>query len=461
VGSESQEPRLCYTKKSKARYVTLSYCWGKGENMKTTQQNLDAHLQGIHFNCMPKTIQDAITITRELGIKYLWVDALCIVQDLYEDIQREIAAMGDIYANSTLTISAEDSKNCTDGIFTERNWSSTAILPLDLRIPCRKGQKCQMLSCASIMLVPRFIDPKEYKRQTILATRGWTLQESILSSRILSYGNTDLRWRCFEGSWSESNLSISELLRPSKNLVTTRDFGSHEDKQKKKKMYDTWKGIVKDYTSRQLTDPTDTLMALAGLQSYIRRVLEDEPLLGLWQNTFFLPSLLWYCRSDQPVDERFRIKCPSWSWASTCSPVEYISYPIYGLTFLPELECRELESIENNVHIQGSITLTCCILPENVLRDVKPRGAYDTWKDPHYPKDNKHIWLLHLADFRPSMSRGGNSRFWNPDKPLSSILMFIEKISQDKMHFRRVGLLKLSPRGWEHSCGVEETIQLF
>ncbi|PQE23258.1 HET domain-containing protein [Rutstroemia sp. NJR-2017a BVV2] len=418
--------------------------------MKTTKQNLDAHLRGIPSDRIPKTIGDAIKITRGLGIKYLWVDALCIIQDLQEDVQREIAVMGDIYADSTLTIAAEDSESCTDGIFTERNWSSTAILPLDLRIPCREGQKGQMLSCGSVMLVPKFIESIKYERQTILATRGWTLQESVLSLRLLSYSKKDIRWRCFKGLWSESNLYIDDLRMPGENIFMTRDV----DKGNKGGMFDTWKYIVKNYTSRQLTNATDTLTALAGLQGYTGRVLEDEPLLGLWRNTFFFPSLLWYCRSDQPVDERFRIKCPSWSWASACSPVEYHRIlPPKDLIILPELGSLSLESIQNNVNIRGSIILTGCILPEDVLRDEKINN-YTTWKDPHFPKDIKHVFLLHVADYCPARWKLGR-------QPVITVFMLIEKISQEKMHFRRVGLSEINPSRWKHTCVVKETIELF
>jgi hypothetical protein len=452
VGNELQGARLFCSNKSKARYITLSYCWGKGNNLKTTKENLDAHLQVLPLGTLPKTIRDAIKITRGLGMKYLWVDALCIIQDSKEDLSREIAVMGDIYANSTLTIAAEDSKSCTDGILVERDWSSTAILPLDLRIPCRKGQKRPISSCASIMVVPKLIDPKEHERQTILATRGWTLQESILSSKILSFGNSDLRWRCFETSWSESNLYINLVSGRTVNFTIA---GNVKDADEKFKVYAAWTSIVRNYTSRQLTNPTDTLMALVGLQNRTGRILEDEPLLGLWRNAFLLPSLLWYCIPERQKDERFRIVCPSWSWASVCCPVRYVSDPLKGITFLAELGSLSLESIQNNVNIGGSIMLTGCILPQDVLHDV---NIINTWKDPHFPKDSKHVFLLHLADYRPTKRP---SRFWGPEQPYKTMFMLIEKISQSKMHFRRVGLSVFLSFKWKHTCVVKETIELF
>jgi hypothetical protein len=103
--------------------------------MKTTTDNLKAHLQGITFRKMPKSIQDAVVLTRELGFRYIWVDALCIVQDSREDFLREAAVMGDVYSLAALTIAAKDSADCSGGCFRRRSWASAAVLPLDLRIP--------------------------------------------------------------------------------------------------------------------------------------------------------------------------------------------------------------------------------------------------------------------------------------------------------------------------------------
>jgi hypothetical protein len=84
---------------------------------------------------MPKTIQDAVVLTRELGLRYIWIDALCIVQDSREDFLRKAAVMGDLYSLAALTIAVKDSADCSGGWFRRRNWASAAVLPLDLRIP--------------------------------------------------------------------------------------------------------------------------------------------------------------------------------------------------------------------------------------------------------------------------------------------------------------------------------------
>jgi hypothetical protein len=87
-------------------YTTLSYCWGNSQTFVTTLENLEDMKKNIPWHKLPLTIQDAILVTRGLGIRYLWVDALCIIQDSPVDWAAESKKMGDIYGGSFLTISA-------------------------------------------------------------------------------------------------------------------------------------------------------------------------------------------------------------------------------------------------------------------------------------------------------------------------------------------------------------------
>jgi Heterokaryon incompatibility protein (HET) len=87
TNSQISHVRLLATNGRRGHYATLSYCWGALEKhpLRTTQANILAHLNGINFETLSKTVQDAILVTREVGLSYLWVDSLCIVQDDRED----------------------------------------------------------------------------------------------------------------------------------------------------------------------------------------------------------------------------------------------------------------------------------------------------------------------------------------------------------------------------------------
>ena len=73
--------RLCESKSLCGNYITLSHCWGNESPFTTQHSSMESRKQGIKLDELPKTFQDAICITRELGVKYLWIDSLCICQD--------------------------------------------------------------------------------------------------------------------------------------------------------------------------------------------------------------------------------------------------------------------------------------------------------------------------------------------------------------------------------------------
>jgi hypothetical protein len=114
------------------KYAALSYCWGSKRDAAgqstTTTTNFADWLTGIEFNSLSRVMQDAVIATRRLGIKYLWVDSVCILQDDGEDWARESAKMGHIYSNAFVTIGALASSSCHQG-FLDRPYS----LPVKFR----------------------------------------------------------------------------------------------------------------------------------------------------------------------------------------------------------------------------------------------------------------------------------------------------------------------------------------
>lgn len=117
VGSDHEEPRLCITKNDRATFAALSHCWGGLQVLVTTTTTITERVQGIAMSSLPKTFQDAIEITRQLGIEYLWIDSLCILQDSVEDWARESAKMTAIYSGAMVVIAADAARNGTKGCF--------------------------------------------------------------------------------------------------------------------------------------------------------------------------------------------------------------------------------------------------------------------------------------------------------------------------------------------------------
>ena len=101
VGKSRDEiPRLCLSNGGRGKWVALSHCWGDRPFLKTTKSNIDEMQGGIKTSTLLATFQDAIAITKDLGVRFLWIDSLCIIQDSEEDWRNEAANMPEIYRNS-------------------------------------------------------------------------------------------------------------------------------------------------------------------------------------------------------------------------------------------------------------------------------------------------------------------------------------------------------------------------
>jgi len=107
---------------STGRYIALSYCWGKGLPITTISKNLEKHKEknGIKYKQLPSTLRDAVFLTRYLGVRYLWADCLCIIQDDKADWEKEASRMADVYTNAYLTIAATRASHCGEGFLQAR-----------------------------------------------------------------------------------------------------------------------------------------------------------------------------------------------------------------------------------------------------------------------------------------------------------------------------------------------------
>ena len=113
--------RLYETQRELAHYTTLSHCWGKKRIVTTTKATLGQRKLEVQWPRLSRTFQDAINITRALGIRYIWIDSLCIIQDDKEDWERESAKMAEIYSCSYLNLAATGSADGDGGCFFNRS----------------------------------------------------------------------------------------------------------------------------------------------------------------------------------------------------------------------------------------------------------------------------------------------------------------------------------------------------
>jgi len=300
---------------SQFHYAALSYCWGGDQSVVLRQHNLQAWFSNIPYSSLPQTIRDAIKVTRELSLEYLWVDALCIIQDDSQDKLDQISQMADVYEQAYITISASRAASVEDGFLQTRRVPRERSFRLPFK--CKDGKLGSI-----ILWNKRSVGWREPIDQ-----RGWTLQESLISVRNLQFGENQVRWQCRSSGalstqvdgWTPGkieNFGVNinwDIVagRPSQLALFEMDFVG------------TWKRIVKHYSRRTLGNPDDKLMALSSIARKLGQLSGNEYVAGLWKHA--LPGILFW----RPLETgKYALKyiAPSWSWASINGAIEFDTF---------------------------------------------------------------------------------------------------------------------------------------
>ena len=190
VGKGGELPTLVENVGEVVQYAALSYCWGIAR-LVTNRSSLETWKRGVQWSQFPKTHRQAIFVCRALKIKYLWIDGLCIIQDDPTDWRNESRKMADVYRRAILVISAAATADAHDGIFLPRipSWS---IEPASCDI--RSNRPC-LIAHPKVDHAPLW-ETNGGKGNWPLQTRGWTLQEGLLATRIVHFTPRELMWEC-------------------------------------------------------------------------------------------------------------------------------------------------------------------------------------------------------------------------------------------------------------------------
>lgn len=200
--TSSNSPHL--TEEFCGPYVALSHCWGNTRCIITEKNNIESHKKGIPLQHLPKTLQDAIVFTKGIGLRYLWIDSLCIIQDDMNDWKNEAAKMADVYRNAYCTIAAAGSKDDEEGIFIKRSEQDVCVLRYNAANTYIAATYAEDDVAAMLEL-----------HKSPLSNRAWTLQERLLSQRTIHFTTSRVIWEC------QSKLETEDLL-----VLGPDDFGS-------------------------------------------------------------------------------------------------------------------------------------------------------------------------------------------------------------------------------------------
>jgi len=336
-------------------YVALTYTRGDAKVFSTNNANVTAREEFINIEKFNRTFKQAISMTQQLGFRYLWIDAFCIVMDDPEDRMKHVPRMGIIFHNAALTLSASVSATADEGLIRYKAKS----LP-EAKIPYRTRDGIPLGHFHVTNHKPR--DFNDDVTHGDLNSRAWCLQARALSRRTLHFGHAQLFWECDAGVWSEESSlqcpteSLGDPMvewrmnlvkykharepEPDSSLLPRKTLRPTSAALAIPKIYALWYGLVTQYTSRILPRDKDKSSGIAGL-AYVFACLisqrqtvtgtgkprADTYICGLWQND--LPfGLLWSSGSFHKWRNKFvkypsTPRAPSWSWLSVDGPLQW------------------------------------------------------------------------------------------------------------------------------------------
>ncbi|KAM7192081.1 Heterokaryon incompatibility protein (HET) domain containing protein [Naviculisporaceae sp. PSN 640] len=480
--------RLVITNGSQGRYITLSHCWGDPKKMpiQLTKDTSDMLQIGVPVSSLSRTFQDAVTVTRKLGYQYLWIDSLCILQGCSEDWQKAVFEMPEIYNHAELNICGPSAEDSTAG-FLHRRHSPPESRSLDIAWRVSQNLGHQTLRLVYRGKLPNNGEPPHDEPNSKLATRGWILQERILSQRMLFFGSRNMYWECNTNSNYETMhcpLPNNSKLRMGVPKISFNDLTNSGLNCPDLGWRWTWYELVNTYSTMDLTYQTDKLPAISALAQRFSRVLGDQYIAGMWNSELF-EGLSWYVNpmlpqknqrpavpTSYPADHYV---APSWSWASTTMAISHLNASARMWDYVPG-ETAEIVNIRvtptspdnplSSVLPGSSLTLRARFIRAIVrIRPMEINGLGDhfqgrfRWKAYYYLENPKNSRDIELGTFFPdhelASSRSHELLFLpiayaSPRKrgsevteriPWGGVALAVEEIPGEHGKYRRRGLL--------------------
>ncbi|KAL1866338.1 hypothetical protein Daus18300_006802 [Diaporthe australafricana] len=298
----------------RVNYVALSYCWGRTTAFTTTSQSLNSRVKGFRTAEMPRTLSDTAQVARELGYRYLWIDALCILQEgrkdpvAAEDWRHESARMHLIYGNASLCIVAAGASSSDQGL---RHKDPRVIKDTGIVEWSAQGK------------IPIGCEP--------ISSRAWCFQEWLLSNRLLVFASTGVYYVCDRYTLDTADPAYGFRFPKSRPGVAAINAQATLSR-------DSWQTMAMNYSARNMSEPSDKLPALSGMAKRYADLMgwpAGDYHAGLWRATL-ISDLLWSreeglssvsATPDPAKTGRQHGRAPSWSWTSMDGSITYLTFP--------------------------------------------------------------------------------------------------------------------------------------
>lgn len=394
----------------------------------------------------------------DLGLEYIWIDSLCIIQDDTQDWKIQAAQMCDIYRGSYVTIAATCSSSSDDGLF--------RTIP---RLPIN-GHDLFIYETAQHLYGPAISGMPNAEDDTPLLTRGWVYQERLLSPRVIHFSRWELRFECVNVQppcecdedlyWFDKRDHYQGLLDPGSKDVMTR-----------------WHETLNRFFTLDLTYFSDYLPAIAGIARQYgtaHRAVLGRYLAGLWENTL-APNLIWHANRGMENSRPGGCSPPTWSWASTKHPETPFSYTRTS---------DDLEILRVDVHLAGPDEFGPVTSGELVVRGSLAEGSW-TWASrsgnngPLRPSVNFYALSSPTSQHRFHVDYNffvsGNAGHVAEGSTIyclrtgfvgdgCHVCLVLRCVDQQRRTFERIGSLQVAPRdevdSWFQSAQPAEVITL-
>jgi len=344
LGDSGQGGNICLIATSDAelqppsRYAALSYCWGTetqaARQLTTTWAVLSQHFEGIVFGKMTPIMQDMVKTARGLSIRYVWIDALCIIQDDLEDWTYEAERMGSVYANAYVTICAISTSSCLDS-FLDRPAPPVSVAfqsslqpdihdHLNLRLE-RLERLERRLPGGGYARYPR--ERVKDLNCGAWSLRAWTLQEEQMSQRLLYFGSRRIHFTCPRRTFTEMDPAPFDRVS-----LFSHELRRYKQGEPDVNILGNWHELISSYVNRQSTKSKDRFPAIAGLAKLMAETTKWTYVSGLWKEALPEELLWWAHRSDDVTKQQLFTRSiagrpgtyigPSWSWTH-CSFIRF------------------------------------------------------------------------------------------------------------------------------------------
>ncbi|OTB05609.1 hypothetical protein M426DRAFT_10357 [Hypoxylon sp. CI-4A] len=347
-------------------YVALSHCWGKlPENLRffTSRENIRHREKGIEFCELPRTFQDAVTVTRGIGIRYLWIDSLCIIQQDEEDWKINAGTMEAVFSSSYCTIAASSTNSCIEGFIHDR-----------IDRPCVRVQKGDK----KVYLCKHIDDFHHDVEQAILNTRGWVLQERALSRRTIHFTANQVYLECGDGIQCET---LAILHNPKAEFLGDPHFPKFALRYFRDGRIILFQSLYELYSKLAFSVPTDRSMGIIGLERRLAKTFQTRSDYGVFQR-YVGRSLIW---KRKLAGKLMRIKypddraIPSWSWMAYGGEISYISAP-FGRISWNKIQFRSSgRMVTRNQRSIIKVTTVGHIKMGDYRDEISPRLVFDEY----------------------------------------------------------------------------------